>query len=266
MHGETVKNSWVYCNMRGDYMFRLSGKVKIFRLQQCLVISEKKMGSQFIILCRVITQAIIVWAAPAVTTWTFVSFYRYIWFFFCLETLLKSWWLLDGLTNSLSYMNLNVRYGSTEFRHCTLTYRQINPFHFLTPRSLRHFIYCNTNLRVDSVQLWSHGDYPWCLTVAAADVLWPLFLESKNPRIFTASASMIPHFTLSWNFWNPKSLQQFAGNIGGWIFHIISAVWPNKTGDFRWSHLLLYVIESAWGKKFCGHNYCFVLKQWSRYM
>jgi hypothetical protein len=132
------------------------------------------------------------------------------------------------------------------FRHCTLTYRQSNPFHFFTPRSLRHFIYCNTNLPVDSVQLWSHGDYPWCLTVAAAYGLWPLFLESKSPRIFTVSALMIPHFTLWWNFWNPKSLQQFAGNIGVWIFHIISAVWPRETGDLRWSHLLLCVIESAW--------------------
>ena len=32
----------------------------------------------------------------------------------------------------------------------------------------------------------------------------------------------------------------------GWIFHIISAVWPHETRDLRWSYLLLCVIESAW--------------------
>ena len=261
------RDSLVYCNMRGD-MFRLSGE-PIVRLN--INISniraetmpcnfwKKKLGSQFI-LCRVITRPIIVWAAPTVTTWVFISFCRYIWFCFCLETLLKGWWLLDFLTNSLSYMNLNVRYGSTEFRHCTSAYRQINPFHFFTPRSLRRFIYCNSNLHVDSVQLWDHGDYPWCLTVAAAYVLWRLFLESKSPRIFTVSALMIPHFTLWWNFWNTKSLQQFAENIGGEFFISFQLCDHMKPGTFV-SHIFCYMWLSP-----RGHNYCFVLKQWSRYM
>jgi len=211
---------------------------------------KKNLGSQFIILCRVITQTSIVLAAPALITWVFISFIVYIWFCFCLDTLLKSWWLLDGLTNSVSYMNLNVRYGSTDFRHCTLTYRQINPFHFFTHRSLRHFIYCNTNLRVDSVQLWSHGDYPWCLTVAAAYVLWPLFLESKSPRIFTGSALMITHFTLWWNFWNPKSLQEFAGNIrgGGDFSYHFGCMTTWKPGTFV-GHTFCYVWSSPRGKE-----------------
>jgi len=84
------RHSWVYCNTRGDYMFRLSGKaivrlnINVSNIQATTMPCNfwKIIVSRYIILCHVITQAIIVWAAPALTSWTFMSFYRYIWFCF----------------------------------------------------------------------------------------------------------------------------------------------------------------------------------------
>ena len=257
------RHSLVYCSLRGDYMFRLSDKtivrlnINISNIQATTMPCKflKKFGTSvyYPLPCnnpgdyRVISTR-----CYHMNIYILLSLHLILLLFRGLVEKLMFAWRFNKF--SVSYMNLNVRYGSTESRHCTLTYRQINPFHFFTPRPLRHFISCNTDLRVDSVQLWGHGDYPWCLTVAAAYVLWPLFLESESPRIFTVYALMIPHFTLWWNFWNPKSLQQFAGNIGGGFFASFQLCDHMKPGTFV-GHTFCYMWLSP-----RGHNYCFVFK------